>query len=464
MSRARELWLGIFGAGAFFACTFGANDFKLEPAASAGSGGVVSSAGSGATSAGTSAEGGAAGESNACVLNTSKPLTLFTADDLHQLPVERFTLVPGSGAVFALAFITDTSGTLPHSHALIRNIVDANNGTVRGIADLTMPDAFLFGGAWATSTEIDIIGADQRGIVQLTVPLNAMGNPDLSSPNNLVVTPLDTPVDCATTVKQLRIAKNQSGGAPSFVATCVPDATKPGTWSLWINTPALAKTTQIGTTAVNPDNLVRAFIRNGPSGASTNFLLVGQDQTASTDFRAGASPTDLAAVSSIELTHEAGWLQQVLASGTFTADGGAFLTVAKFHDPMTNLAPVEIWAGSVSPNAYGSLNAVPPAQLKLVTSYDKAADVFFPQEWTIRGSTAYIVAEDQLAQHNLALWTVDTSGGPIQQILPLYSSSNSGDVLSAARIAALTSAGLVAWVETTAAASNSVLAESVTCP
>ncbi len=461
----RALWLGLVSASALFACTFGANDFELVPAA--GSGGAVSSggAGSGGASAGSggNGEGGVAGENSACVLNTSKPLVIFTADDLHQLPVDRFTITAGTGAVFALAFVTDSSGVTPHAHALMRNIVDANQGTVRGIADLTLPGAFLFGGAWATATEIDIVGADQRGIVQLTIPLNAMGNPDLSSASNLVVTPLDTPSDCATTVRALRIVKNTTG-APSFVATCVPDATKPGSVSLWLNTPALTKTTQVGTTAVNLDNLVRLFVRNGPSGATTNLLLVGQDQTATSDFRAGSSPADLATVGAIQLTQDAGWLQEVFAAGLPVADGGVFMTVAKFHDPTMNLAPVEIWAGSIASTAYGSLTTVPPTQLQLVTSYDTAADVYFPEEWTIRNSTAYIVAEDQVAQQNVALWTVDTGGGPIQQNLPVYSSTASGDVLSDVRISPLTSADVIGWVETTMSGSSSVLAESVSCP
>lgn len=470
MAGARSFFLTLAGMSAVYACTFGANDYKLEPAsggtaAGIGGSGTASGAGGMDSSGGTGemAEGGAAGSSTACALNTSKPLVIFTADDLHQLPVDRFTLTAGTGAVFALAFVTDSSGATPHAHALIRNIVDANLGTVRGIADMTLPGAFLFGGAWATAAEIDIVGADQRGIVQLTIPLNAMGNPDLSSANNLIVTPLDTPVDCATGVKQLRIAKSLTG-APSYAVSCTPDPTKPGNLSLWINTPALTKTIQIGTTAIDTDNLVRSFVRNGPSGGASNLLLVGVDQTATTDFRTGNSPTDLKTINTIQLSRETGWLQEVFISGLPVADGGSFMTVAQFHDPAADLAPVQIWAGSIAANAYGTLTAVPPARLQLVTTYSKAADAFFPQEWTIRGSTAYIVAEDELAQHNIALWTVDTAGGPIQQLLPIYSSSASGDVLTDIRIAPLTLADVVAWVETSASAGTSVLAESVTCP
>jgi hypothetical protein len=456
MKPSRRLLLGsVLGIACTSACTFKAGDYKVVPASDGGSGGAISSGGS--------AEGGAAGESTGCSNNTPTPLTLLTPEDLYQTAVDRFALISGTAQVFALAFVTVPNGPLMQTHAIVRTIGDANSGTLRGIADMAMPGTFLFGGAWATATEVDIIGADARGIVQLTVPLNAAGNPDLSAKTNLVVTPLDTPVDCATTVHALRIARNGTG-MPSFVATCVPDPTKPTNYSLWINTPALAKTTQIGSTGVNPDNSVRSFVRNGPSGATSNLILVGQDETASSDFHTGSSPADLKTVSALTMTSDPGWLQEVLAAGVADADGGAFMTVTKSHAQSAGYTPVEVWAGQIASNAYGSLTTVPPSQLKLVASYGSMADVFYPQEWTIRGSSTYVVAEDQLVLHNIALWTLDASGNTLAPSFPVYSSSASGDILSDVRIAQLTLANVVAWVETSTSAGTAIYGSSIRCP
>ncbi|HWZ93249.1 MAG TPA: hypothetical protein VNW92_30525 [Polyangiaceae bacterium] len=441
------------GSAAAFACTFGANDFKVVPAAAGGAAG----------SAGSTGEGGAAGENAGCVKHDSVPLLVLSAADLHQASVDRFAMVPGTAEVFAIAFVTIPNGAVMQTHALIRTIADANFGTVRGIADMTMPGTFLFGGAWATATEIDIVGADQRGIVQLTVPINALGNADLSMKTNLVVTTLDTPVDCAQTVHSLRIARNITG-TPSFVATCVPDATKPTEYSLWYDTPGLTKTTQLGVTGANVDNIARFFVRNGPSGATTNLILVGNDGTAASDFRTGNSPTELKTVSALTMTTDPGWLQQVQAVGLPAADGGAFMMVTKFHDPTKSVTPLEVWAGSIASSAYGLLTAVPPTQLKLVTTASSAADAFFPQEWTIRGSSVHVVAEDQISQHNLVLWTLDQSGGPLSATFPVYSSVTSGNVLTNPRIAQLTLADVVGWVETSSSAGSVVYASSISCP
>jgi hypothetical protein len=460
-SSRRLLQAGLLGIASTFSCTFKASDYQVVPANDGGSGGSLSSGGS--TNGGSSAEGGAAGESTGCTNNTPTPLTLLTPDDLYKVPVDRFALIAGTGQVFAIAFVTVPNGQLMQTHAIVRTIGDGNAGSLRGIADMTMPGTFLFGGAWATATEVDIIGADARGIVQLTVPLNAAGNPDLSNKTNLVVTPLDTPVDCALTVHALRIARNSTGPA-SFVATCVPDPTKPTNYSLWINTPALAKTTQIGTTAISPDNSVRSFVRNGPSGATSNLILVGLDETASTDFRTGNSPTDLKTVSALTMSADPGWLQEVLAAGAADADGGAFMTVTKSHAQSAGYAPVEVWAGQIASNAYATLTAVPPSQLKLVASYSSAADVFYPQEWTIRGSSAYVVAEDEFVQHNIALWSLDNAGNTLAPSLPVYSSSASGDLLSDVRIAQLTLANVVAWVETSTSAGTAIYGSSISCP
>jgi hypothetical protein len=454
------------GLASAFACTFKAGDYKVVPASVAGFGGTSSGGlSSGGTSAGgntSSAEGGAAGESTGCTLNTAKPLALLSSDDLYQQTVDRFTLVAGVGEVFALAFVTVPNGPLMQTHALIRTIADANQGALRGIADMTMPGTFLFGGAWATATEVDIVGADARGIVQLTIPINAAGNPDLSNKSNLIVTSLNTPADCAQTVHALRISRN--GTSLSFVATCVPDPTKPTSYSLWLNTPALTLTTQIGTTGVTTDNAVRAFVRNGPSGATSNLILVGLDETPASDFRTGASPAELKAVSALTMSTEAGWVQEVFVSGVPDADGGTFMTVAKSHAQTSNYVPAEIWAGQIASNAYGSLTAVPPTQLKLVASYTTAADVFFPQEWTIRGSSVYVAAEDQLAQHNLELWTLDALGNTLSPSFPIYSSSDSGDVPSDVRISQLTVADVVAWVETSASVGTAIYGTSISCP
>ena len=137
--------------------------------------------------------------------------------------------------------------------------------------------------------------------------------------------------------------------------------------------------------------------------------------------------------------------------------------VTKFHDPMTGLTPAEVWAGEVASDAYASLSTVPPTQLKEVTTFNNAADVFFPQEWTVRGTTVYVAAEDQFIQHNLALWTLDETGGPLTQNVPFYSSVDSGNVLSDLRIAQLTLSNVIAWVETSTSAGTSVYASSISC-
>jgi hypothetical protein len=434
------------------ACTFGANDYKLLPARddSGGSGGSATD------------EGGAAGSSAGCTNHTPTPLLVMSPDDLHQATVDRFTLIPGSTEVFAIAFVTVTTGAVPQTHAIIRTITDANFGTARGIADMPMPGAFMFGGAWATATEIDIVGADARGIVQLTIPVNAMGNADLSSAANVVVTPLDTPIECAQNVRALRVVKSPTG-APAFVASCQPDATNPNNVSLWLSTPALTKTTLVAAASTSTDNLVRSFVRNGPSGATSNLVMVGADETPSSDFRTGSSPLDLKTVSALTMSNDPGWLQQVLTEGQPDADGGAFLMVTKFHDPKTSVTPAEVWAGQVASDAYSSLTAVPPTQLKLVTSYSSTADVFVPQEWTVRGTTVDVAVADQFVQQNLALWTLDETGGPPSISYPFYSSASTGNTLTDERIAQLTLADVIAWVETSASAGTAVYASSISC-
>ncbi|HEX3777622.1 MAG TPA: hypothetical protein VHV51_24300 [Polyangiaceae bacterium] len=473
--------------GSVFACTFSANDYKLVAASGgAGAGGAAGSAlasgGGGASAGGTAGkggagrggssgamaaagalgEGGASGASNGCVVNMATPLTVFSSADLHQTNVTRFNIIAGTGAVFALAFVDVPGQAATQTHALIRNIVDANKGTLRGIADLTFPATFLFGGAWATDSEIDLIGADSRGIIQVTIPLNAMGNADLSNMNNVVVKPLQTPTDCMTEVRQLRIARNASGML-SYVASCVPDLTHANSLSLWLSTASLQNVTQIGTTAVTTDNLIRSFVRNGPSGAVTNLLLVGQDELPTADFRTG-EVADLETVNTISMTSDPNWLEQTILSGIPAADGGTFMTVTKLHDPKTGLVPVEVWAGSIASNAYGTLTQVPPPELALIQSYTAAADVYFPQEWSIQGTTVYIVSEDQAKQQNLALWVLDQTSDTITEQSAIYGVTGSANVVSDVRLAELTASTVVGWVETPTTGPDTVYAESFSCP
>jgi hypothetical protein len=501
------------GAASAFACTFGANDFKIVPASAGSSstnGGDANNAGSSAIAgmssggagpaAGTSAGGTDSGEAGAetggtggsgmsgsggvggsggatglkCTNHTPKPLTAMAYADLHSVDsVDRLVLapVPGGDDVFAIAVVqTNPSSMSQTTHIVVRDISDSNNGVVRNIGEYAVPNYFQFGGAWATATALNFFGQDSAdGFVLVTLPFSN-GNLDFV---NIVKQPYDTPMDCQNSVRNISISVDPTGQKLSFVASCQPNGNDQNAISLWLYTPVLGATRNIAMatgTATNPDvnNIVRGFVRNGPVNATNNLILVGNDNGAPpTFYRAGDSPMLLGTLNQLALSSDATLLQQFLAVGEPGMSGGAFLMAGQFHDPMTPVTgplPVTIWAGQVTPDAYATFGAaVPPTQMTAVATYNDETQVFFPADAYIQGSTAIVAAEDALIQQNIELWELPVSGGSLQLNFPVYGNAN--EALSNPRIApigSIANTSIIAWVDNTSAGTE-VLASSIGC-
>jgi hypothetical protein len=511
------LLVGLVGAASSYACSFGANDFKIVPksgsAGSAGEAGASDNGGSsahggsvahggsaGSTTAGASGAAGEAGASDqggadtggtggsgtagsgtagsgtagsggsgggttmlSCSNQTPKPLVLMSYTDLHQVDqIDHFVMVTSPNSVYAIAALDVQNAGLNQTHLIIRAVSDSSSGAVRGIADIPMQNHFQFGGAWATPTEIDIVGGDQRGIVQLTIPLDNGFNP-INDVTRVTTTMLDTPPECMNNLRAVSIANSADG--LSFVASCIPDSNNQNAISLWINSRA---TNQLSTliapanpnaTNANPDidNIVRGFVHNGSAG--NNLIFVGQD-FGTVDFRSGSTTNALMTVSKLSLSADTSLLEGAFATGLSDTTGGIFMVGATLHDPNAgNLWPVNIFAGKIPADSYTTLTRVPPAQLVPVRTYDSGSDIEFPSDVTIRGTLAFVAASNPLQKQNVYLWALGTSGGPLMADFTVYTGT---DTISNLAIGRFTLNNVLAWEASTADGSN-IYGASVGC-
>jgi hypothetical protein len=509
------LLAGLVGAASSYACTFGANDFKIVPksgsAGSAGEAGANDNGGSsanggslsrgggaghtavgasgaageagasdqgGADTAGSSGTGGAAGDGTAgsgasgggttmltCGNQTPKPLLLMSYADLHQIDaIDRFVMVTSPNSVYAIASLDVPVGAGSQTHVIIRAVSDSSSGAVRGIADITMPNHFQFGGAWATATEIDLVGGDQRGIIQVTVPLDNGFSP-INDSTRVTTTQLDTPTECQNNLRSVSIANTTADGL-SFVASCIPDSNNQNAISLWINSRATNRVTTL-VAAANPnatnaspdiDNIVRGYVHNGAAGNS--LIFVGEEVGPITDFRAGNSPQALSAVNKLSLSTDTTLFEGIFATGLPDTAGGTFMVGATLHDPnVGNVWPVNIFAGKIAADSYTTLSRVPPTQLSAVKTFDSGADIEFPADVSIRGTTAFVAASNPLQKQNVYLWALSTSGGPLLADFNVYTGT---DTISDLAIGRFTLNNLVGWEASTVNGTN-IYGASVGC-
>jgi len=298
----------------------------------------------------------------------------------------------------------------------------------------------------------------------VTVPLDNGANPTTDA-TKVTTKVLDTPADCQNNLREVRSVFTAADGL-AFVASCIPNSNNQNSVSLWINSRATNfVTTKIG--AANPtatadtpdiDNIVRGFVRNGSGGNSLVF--VGEEVGQVADFRAGNTPMALSTVQKLSLSSDPSLFEGIFATGLSDAIGGVFLVGATLHDPSAgSVVPVNIVAGKIPGNAYDSLAVVPPAQLVPVKTYNSAANIEFPSDVSIRGTTAFVAASNPLQKQNVYLWALSTSGGPLIADFPVYAGT---DTVSNPAIGRFTLNNLVGWEATTAAGTN-IYAASVGC-
>ncbi len=395
MQRLLRTSLFVLGAAALsYACTFGANDFKLVPetngsggqsgdaaggsqaggnAGSGTSGGTTSSAGgsgkagagtnggagnvagqggSGGAAAGSSGSGGA-GVTLTCSNLLPKPLTAMTAAQLYNTSdnINSFQMVtqldmtgvPTGNTYVVVTVQIPADATNPSlgntTHLLIRTVSDSGSGTLRGFMDATLPSYFQYGSAWVTATTIEIVGGlggysgNGNSLVQLSLPLQN-NDPNASQ---MTITPLATPMDCQNGIRGVAAANGARG--VSYVASCMPYSMNQDAFSLWINTPALGGLTNIGVananaTDSNPDinNIVRGFVSDG----MVSLVFVGQDVGPTTSFRIGPDAMGLSHVQTLSLSTDSSLWEGIIATPAPPPDGGVFpehrSVAARSHD------------------------------------------------------------------------------------------------------------------------------------
>lgn len=498
------------GAALSYACTFGANDFKLVPetngsggqsgdgagggsqaGSNAGSGtsggttsiagsngkaggsttggaGNVAGQGSGGAAAGSSGSGGSggAGVTLTCSNLLPKPLTAMTAAQLYNASsninsMQVVTQLDATGVPTGNTYIIVTvqipvDATNPSlgntTHLLIRTVTDSGSGALHGLTDVTLPSYFQYGSGWVTGTTLEIVGglggyaSNSNSVVQLSFPLQ---NNDANGAQ-MTTTRLSTPMDCQNGMRDVAAANGPRG--VSYAVTCMPYSGNQDAFSLWVNTPTLGAITNIGmanasATDSNPD--INNIVRGFISDGMVSLIFVGQEVGPTSSFRIGPDAMGLSHVQTLSLSTDASLWEGIIATPAPPPDGGVFLVGASLRDPTVTMdpTPVNILAGTVAASDYPTLTAVPPAQLTHVTTFASANDVEFPADVSVRNNTAYVAASNPLLKKKVYLWALDTGGGPLEADFTVF---DGDDTVGAAGIGRFALSVVVAWVDTDA--------------
>ncbi len=474
-----QTWLCLFAAAAATAtaCTFGADDFKVVDSAKGGdnasSGGNTATAGKNATGGKNAVAGGdsnpdtggapdnstagngpdlpTAGAGGAGQVPTmltcatrGQKLTLFAATDLQGQPFDRFGLVNG-GPTSAYAVVTAES---PMSDALIavRRVTDSMNSPVAELKVFTAMGHYTYGGAYFAGQAVHVIGADQRGVFDVTFTTSANGQLSAGAP---VVTILNTPLGCggpAMTVGSMRDMRAAYDDNLSYVVTC--QSGNDTGFTLFLRN-ADSTIVPLGGMGNDASLIIRQYVH---SKDGTMLLITGDEFGPTQDLRYGKTAMDLATVHQLKIDKTAdptlfqSSLLLPLSDGT-----GSFFLDSTIHDPSRGtVTPVTLYGAAFKTKDYPSLSLVPPPLFKQLAYYTKATDVVLPADGAVRANDILLAASDPLSTTSVYAWMVDLAGNQTSDRLAVYEKGGTVDDQRTVQVGA---GFLVGWRETDTTAS-----------